>query len=98
MDLFFFQPVDFLRPFTENGPRDSVKIRMEHGTTTLAFRFKHGVIVAVDSRATGGAYIGFISFSLSVSFFLLCLLFFFFCFFNVLKKKKKKLLKKLRKS
>lgn len=28
-----------------------------HGTTTLAFKFKHGVIVAVDSRATGGSYI-----------------------------------------
>lgn len=31
---------------------------MQHGTTTLAFKFKHGIIVAVDSRATAGAYIG----------------------------------------
>jgi 20S proteasome subunit beta 5 len=31
---------------------------MHHGTTTLAFRFKHGVMVAVDSRATAGSYIG----------------------------------------
>lgn len=31
---------------------------MNHGTTTLAFKFKHGVIVAVDSRATAGSYIG----------------------------------------
>ncbi|ORY18905.1 proteosome PSMB5/8 protein, partial [Neocallimastix californiae] len=27
------------------------------GTTTLAFKFKHGVIVCVDSRATSGSYI-----------------------------------------
>jgi 20S proteasome alpha/beta subunit len=31
---------------------------MHHGTTTLAFRFNDGVIVAVDSRATAGSYIG----------------------------------------
>lgn len=30
---------------------------MQHGTTTLAFKFQHGIIVAVDSRATAGAYI-----------------------------------------
>ncbi|KAJ3117334.1 hypothetical protein HDU96_007124 [Phlyctochytrium bullatum] len=33
------------------------RIKIQHGTTTLAFKFKHGVIVAVDSRATGGSYI-----------------------------------------
>ena len=32
--------------------------RHAHGTTTLAFKFKHGVIVAVDSRASMGSYIG----------------------------------------
>lgn len=31
---------------------------MEHGTTTLGFVFAHGIVIAVDSRATGGAYIG----------------------------------------
>lgn len=31
-----------------------VKIQFDHGTTTLAFKFQHGVIVAVDSRATAG--------------------------------------------
>ncbi|CAO2608974.1 Proteasome subunit beta type-8 [Lemmus lemmus] len=30
---------------------------MAHGTTTLAFKFQHGVIVAVDSRASAGTYI-----------------------------------------
>ena len=32
-------------------------IKMVHGTTTLAFKFQGGVIVAVDSRASAGAYI-----------------------------------------
>lgn len=30
---------------------------MHHGTTTLAFRFNGGIMVAVDSRATAGPYI-----------------------------------------
>jgi len=34
------------------------KIKLAHGTTTLAFRFKGGIIVAVDSRATAGSYVG----------------------------------------
>uniref|UniRef100_A0A8C5PCR9 Proteasome subunit beta n=1 Tax=Leptobrachium leishanense TaxID=445787 RepID=A0A8C5PCR9_9ANUR len=33
------------------------RIEFLHGTTTLAFKFQHGVIVAVDSRATAGSYI-----------------------------------------
>ena len=43
-------------PSAENG--DNVpEIKFEHGTTTLAFKYKNGVIVAVDSRATAGAWI-----------------------------------------
>lgn len=38
----------------ENG----ISFDMNHGTTTLAFKFRHGVIVAVDSRASAGSYIG----------------------------------------
>lgn len=30
---------------------------MAHGTTTLGFIFKHGVLIAVDSRSTMGSYI-----------------------------------------
>jgi 20S proteasome alpha/beta subunit len=33
------------------------KIKIQHGTTTLAFQFQGGVVVAVDSRATMGNYI-----------------------------------------
>uniref|UniRef100_A0A8C8RRV2 Proteasome subunit beta n=1 Tax=Pelusios castaneus TaxID=367368 RepID=A0A8C8RRV2_9SAUR len=32
-------------------------IELLHGTTTLAFKFQGGVIVAVDSRATAGSYV-----------------------------------------
>jgi len=32
-------------------------VKMVHGTTTLAFKYQHGVVVAVDSRASAGAYI-----------------------------------------
>ena len=34
------------------------RIKLAKGTTTLAFKFKGGVVVAVDSRATAGSYIG----------------------------------------
>lgn len=32
-------------------------VKPSHGTTTLGFIFQHGVIIAVDSRATMGSYI-----------------------------------------
>ncbi|KAM6288746.1 proteasome subunit beta type-5-like [Aegotheles albertisi] len=32
-------------------------LRLLHGTTTLAFKFSQGVVVAVDSRATAGSFI-----------------------------------------
>lgn len=34
---------------------------MAHGTTTLGFKFQGGVIIAVDSRASAGSYIGWSS-------------------------------------
>lgn len=40
-----------------NSDQSDSKIRMLHGTTTLGFKFKHGVLIAVDSRATAGPYI-----------------------------------------
>jgi len=50
-------PLMALREFAPDKTRDDVKINFDHGTTTLAFKFRHGVIVAVDSRATAGPYI-----------------------------------------
>ena len=41
-----------------NEKVDRVKIQFLKGTTTLAFKFRNGVIVAVDSRATAGGFIG----------------------------------------
>jgi 20S proteasome subunit beta 5 len=46
----------FLRHYTDD--KGDTKIKIQHGTTTLAFRFRGGVLVAVDSRASMGSYIG----------------------------------------
>nr|WCZ58430.1 proteasome subunit beta type-5 [Paratrimastix eleionoma] len=35
----------------------STPINMNHGTTTLGFLFDHGIIIAVDSRASAASYI-----------------------------------------
>ncbi|XP_039253453.1 proteasome subunit beta type-5-like [Styela clava] len=48
-------PQEYLAQF--NDPKSKEKIKFCHGTTTLAFKFQHGVVVAVDSRATAGSYI-----------------------------------------
>uniref|UniRef100_A0A6J0UXH8 Proteasome subunit beta n=1 Tax=Pogona vitticeps TaxID=103695 RepID=A0A6J0UXH8_9SAUR len=42
---------------SQGGEAKKPDIELQHGTTTLAFKFEHGVIVAVDSRATAGVYI-----------------------------------------
>ncbi|XP_026156528.1 proteasome subunit beta type-8 isoform X2 [Mastacembelus armatus] len=47
-------PSGFLKSCNRDG---GVSIELDHGTTTLAFKFRHGVIVAVDSRASAGSYI-----------------------------------------
>jgi len=45
--------------FSNQGtPNSNIKIQMDHGTTTLGFKFQGGIIIAVDSRATGGMFIG----------------------------------------
>ena len=49
--------MESIQEYNQTAP-DSAKIEFNHGTTTLAFKFKHGVIVAVDSRATAGQWIG----------------------------------------
>ncbi|KIM65350.1 hypothetical protein SCLCIDRAFT_542814 [Scleroderma citrinum Foug A] len=50
-------PAAFLRLHTDDHADPSCRIKIQHGTTTLAFRYQGGVIVAVDSRATAGNYI-----------------------------------------
>lgn len=51
-------PAQFLHQLTDvDSSNAKAKLKLAHGTTTLAFRFKGGIIVAVDSRATAGSYI-----------------------------------------
>ncbi|XP_029770316.1 LOW QUALITY PROTEIN: uncharacterized protein LOC112125684, partial [Terrapene carolina triunguis] len=56
------QPAQFLQTFSAEG-RDRVRIQLAHGTTTLAFKFQHGVVVATDSRASAGKYISTLQFN-----------------------------------
>ncbi|KAH7923588.1 N-terminal nucleophile aminohydrolase [Leucogyrophana mollusca] len=50
-------PAAFLKLHTDDTDQAS-RIKIHHGTTTLAFRYQGGVIVAVDSRSSAGSYIG----------------------------------------
>lgn len=54
----FENPMQGLAELQASGEKDGIKIDFDHGTTTLGFRFQGGVILAVDSRATGGQFIG----------------------------------------
>ncbi|KAJ7839157.1 nucleophile aminohydrolase, partial [Mycena olivaceomarginata] len=50
-------PSAFLRMYTNDAADPNCRIKINHGTTTLAFCFQGGVIVAVDSRATAGSVV-----------------------------------------
>ncbi|KAL8916117.1 MAG: hypothetical protein Q9172_006443 [Xanthocarpia lactea] len=50
-------PSSFLRAVTDDYSNPNCPIKLAHGTTTLAFRFQGGIIVATDSRATAGDWI-----------------------------------------
>jgi 20S proteasome subunit beta 5 len=47
----------WLRAMTDDHSNPQCPIKIAHGTTTLAFRFQGGIIVATDSRATAGNWI-----------------------------------------
>src|SRR5271155_528976 len=51
------KPSAFLRATTDDHANPNCPIKLAHGTTTLAFRFQGGIIVATDSRATAGNWI-----------------------------------------
>jgi 20S proteasome subunit beta 5 len=51
------QPSAWLRAATDDNANPNCPIKIAHGTTTLAFRFQGGIIVATDSRATAGNWI-----------------------------------------
>jgi len=50
-------PPSELAKVMKNQDGSDAKINFLHGTTTLAFRYQGGIVIAVDSRATGGMYI-----------------------------------------
>ncbi|KAJ1916441.1 Proteasome subunit beta type-5 [Tieghemiomyces parasiticus] len=50
-------PVDFLHTYTDVKSAEDNLIKLAHGTTTLAFKYASGVVVATDSRATQGSVI-----------------------------------------
>ncbi|KAJ7032887.1 N-terminal nucleophile aminohydrolase [Mycena alexandri] len=50
-------PTEFLQLHTNDAADPGCRIKINHGTTTLAFCFQGGVIVAVDSRATAGSVV-----------------------------------------
>lgn len=62
---FTLPPLHKTTPFLKAGHNKyeselNPKIKFAHGTTTLAFQFQGGTVVAVDSRSTMGNYIGMI--------------------------------------
>ncbi|EDS44497.1 proteasome subunit beta type 5,8 [Culex quinquefasciatus] len=54
----FHKPAENLVKLQADGESSSIKMDFDHGTTTLGFLFQGEVILAVDSRATGGQFIG----------------------------------------
>ncbi|KAI9299134.1 proteasome component PRE2 precursor [Neoconidiobolus thromboides FSU 785] len=50
-------PSQFLKEKVDVSSEKNGMIKLNHGTTTLAFKFQGGIIVAVDSRASAGNYI-----------------------------------------
>lgn len=54
----FPQPAENLSRFTTDETGREIKIKFDHGTTTLGFMYQGGVVLSVDSRATGGEFIG----------------------------------------
>jgi len=54
----FDNPAENLSRFAKDEAGKDIKITFDHGTTTLGFMYQGGVVLAVDSRATGGQFIG----------------------------------------
>ncbi|CAG9764812.1 unnamed protein product [Ceutorhynchus assimilis] len=54
----FANPAQNLAQLNKDDAGRDIKIEFDHGTTTLGFMYQGGVVLAVDSRATGGQFIG----------------------------------------
>ncbi|XP_056647246.1 proteasome subunit beta type-5-like [Diorhabda sublineata] len=51
-------PANSFTILTKDETRRELKMNFDHGTTTLGFKYEGRVVLAVDSRATGGQFIG----------------------------------------
>jgi len=51
-------PFTFCVDLKKSGQAPAGLLDFKKGTTTLGFRFQHGIIIAVDSRASMGTFIG----------------------------------------
>lgn len=60
---FFLQARTAIKAFKQDEHGNRIAIEFDKGTTTLGFKFKGGVIIAVDSRATGGEFISMLFFA-----------------------------------
>lgn len=58
--IYDYQPAESLAQLSASTDETGkhLKIQFDHGTTTLGFQYQGGIILAVDSRATGGQFIG----------------------------------------
>lgn len=61
-----------MKPIEHGIASNDLRINFIHGTTCLAFKFKEGIIVSVDSRASAGYYIGRFNFLNNFLSFFLC--------------------------
>jgi len=57
MDFKLEEDYSIINPIRVDPSFIKNKIQPCHGTTTLAFVFREGMVIAVDSRATSGSYI-----------------------------------------
>jgi len=54
----FANPATNLGRVLTDDQGNDIAMNFDHGTTTLGFKYQGGVVLSVDSRATGGMYIG----------------------------------------
>ncbi|KAJ1527294.1 hypothetical protein ONE63_008814 [Megalurothrips usitatus] len=54
----YMNPAETLASLQQDEMGNDIRMHFDHGTTTLGFRYQGGVLLAVDSRATGGSFIG----------------------------------------
>uniref|UniRef100_A0A131Y7T0 Putative 20s proteasome regulatory subunit beta n=1 Tax=Ixodes ricinus TaxID=34613 RepID=A0A131Y7T0_IXORI len=61
VQLLFADPCELMPALVKDDSEKQTKVRCDKGTSTLCFKYKGGVVVAAESRATGGECIGFTS-------------------------------------